>query len=150
MKKIAIYLLLLLTLPITALAKDNPLAVGIVMGQPDGFTLDWKLHRNSYIQSAIGSNFGPQRAVFITSNLITRVPAVFGNRIRNLHAHFGVGAQAVLEKGTRFGVRVPLGITYTIPNSQIEWFAEFAPIFELTPITTLYFGGAIGVRYRFI
>jgi hypothetical protein len=54
-----------------------------------------------------------------------------------------------LSDNPAFGARIPLGLSFFIPDTQLELFLEIGPALLLIPETDFDFTGGIGARYYF-
>lgn len=144
-----------------AYAEDR-LAVGIVVGEPTGVTVKKWLNSRVAINTAAAWSFSDNDSFqfhadyLIHDYTITRHPRLGGK----MPVYYGVGARVKLEEednnnigrnndDTLIGVRIPVGVTYLLPDRPLDIFAEFVPILDIAPDTELDLNAAIGVRYYF-
>jgi hypothetical protein len=66
-----------------------------------------------------------------------------------LPLHFGIGGRLKFEDESRFGVRIPVGLTYIFDGAPIDIFFEVVPILDLIPDTDFSANAAIGARFFF-
>jgi hypothetical protein len=74
---------------------------------------------------------------------------LLGHSKGRLPLYFGIGARLKLGDPTRFGVRIPVGVSYIFEEASLDIFFELVPIFDLAPDTDFKVGWGIGIRYYF-
>jgi hypothetical protein len=130
---------------------------GMVFGKPTGIAINYRINNRNAVDGAIG--FGPeQRFRFHLDYLWKAYPF----ESENLSVHYGLGpafafgtSDYVLVRGNTylfrsqnpgFALRVPVGLTYTIPRSPLDTFIEIAPLFIFAPASDIGFDAGIGLR----
>jgi hypothetical protein len=63
--------------------------------------------------------------------------------------YYGIGARVKFTSETQFGIRFPLGTTYTPTSTPLEVFCEIVPLMDLAPDTAFRFNTGLGIRYYF-
>ena len=66
-----------------------------------------------------------------------------------LPVYLGLGAQVRTFRDAEFGLRTVLGMAYWLPRDPVEIFVEIAPVFRLTPGTSVGLSAGLGARYYF-
>lgn len=137
----------------TAIAQANGnggnLGIGVMLGEPTGISLkSWNSSRSAFDLGAAWS-FGENDALHIHGDYLLH-SWLNGVESGDLAFYYGLGARLVLsDPDARAGIRVPFGLNYIIPNSQVDLFLEAVPILNLTPSTDFDGNGALGIRYYF-
>jgi len=136
--------------PCAVLAQDNDFGLGLMLGDPTAISFKkWTGSKTAFDGGfgwslRKGGSFHVHADYLIHSfNLITieRVKAPL---------YIGLGARLNAEDDTKFGFRIPLGISYIFEKAPLDIFFELVPLFDLVPSTD--FGGlewSIGIRYYF-
>ncbi len=130
---------------------------GFVFGQPTGVAWKYRISSMNALDGAIG--FSPfDRFRFDIDYLWQSHPF----EDEHLALHYGLGgavgvghAEFVIIRGdgyvadreeAGFGLRTVVGLTYTIPRSPLDVFAEVAPVFVVTPNGGIDVDAGLGVR----
>ncbi|MAO63462.1 MAG: hypothetical protein CL666_00530 [Balneola sp.] len=143
----------LLLTPDTAKAQVNgqggDVGLGVMLGEPTGISAKiWNNERSAFALGAAWS-FGRYDAIHLHGDYILH--SWFSEVEQgSLAFYYGIGARLALgDPDTHIGVRVPLGLNYIVPDSQIGLFVEAVPVLDLTPSTDFDGNGALGIRYYF-
>lgn len=130
--------------------------VGIVLGEPTGFTFKQWMQQNRALDAAAAWSFADETALHVHVDYLYHVPGPPEIEVPGLLFHIGVGGRIKLieddndkddESDNRLGVRVPLGVDYLFARSHVELFFEVAPVMDLAPSTELTVNAGIGIRY---
>lgn len=148
MKKFFISLLLIINS--VSYAQEKGFGLGIMLGEPTGFSAKYWLNNNNAVDLGLAySLFHSQSSVSIHADYVYhafdvikseyKIPIYygFGGRIRNYSSKTYLGARGVA------------GIVYLDKKYPFDAFFEIAPVFNLIPETSLHFDLGIGVRYYF-
>jgi hypothetical protein len=126
------------------------LGIGVMLGEPTGISIKtWNNSRSAFDIGAAWSFAGSHDAIHLHGDYLLHS---WFNDVKegDLAFYYGIGARILLsDPDARFGVRVPFGLNYIIPNSKVDIFAEVVPILNLTPDTDFDGNGALGIRYYF-
>lgn len=124
--------------------------LGVILGEPSGVSIKvWNNERSAFDVGAAWSFAGSNDAIHLHGDYLLH-SWLDDIQDGSLAFYYGIGARVILsDPDARLGVRVPLGLNYIIPNSQIDIFAEIVPILDLTPSTDFNGNGGIGIRYYF-
>jgi hypothetical protein len=140
-----------------AFAQDK-LGLGVILGEPTGFSVKYWLDEEHAIDGAAAWSFwdgdGFQlQGDYLWHNfdLLENPGGVNGK----LPVYFGVGARLKFRDGegrhddddTVFGIRAPFGISYLFDGEPFDLFAEVAPILDLAPDVELNVSLAVGMRF---
>ena len=124
--------------------------VGIMVGNPSGFSYKYFLDNNVGIDGAFGVDQGDADAhvtlLYHDFDVWKRTPA-FQNVNGDMPLYFGVGPRALFAHDTEFGLRFVVGTSFFPANTPWEIFGELAPVLRFTPSTGGDFDFAVGLRY---
>ncbi|MFD2531430.1 hypothetical protein [Gracilimonas halophila] len=125
------------------------LGIGVMLGEPTGISIKaWNNNRNAFAFGAAWS-FGRNDAIHLHGDYLLH-SWIDGVEEGDLAFYYGIGGRLALsDPDARIGVRVPLGLNYIIPNSQLDLFVEAVPILNLAPDTDFDGNGSLGIRYYF-
>ncbi len=145
----------------------HSLGLGIILGEPSGFTGKVLIQNNHAIDFGVAYSFGDY--VLIYADYLFQWPGAFrlktGEKFfEQLVPYVGVGVEALIATsgpgvsrtywGSRSasvgaGVRIPLGIEWLPGDPPLGIFLEIAPGIGFIPLTYVFFQGGIGARYYF-
>lgn len=125
------------------------LGLGVMLGEPTGISAKiWNSNRNAWDFGAAWS-FGRNDAIHLHGDYLLH-SWIDDVEEGDLAFYYGIGGRLALsDPDARAGIRVPLGLNYIIPNSQLDIFVEAVPILNLAPETDFDGNGALGIRYYF-
>jgi hypothetical protein len=135
----------------TLIHQSGSFGLGPLFGEPTGLTGKlWLSDKNAVDMGAAWSFVEPQ-GFQLHGDFLFHKFDLFHLPKGELPLYFGVGGRVkFVEHGdNRAGVRAPVGLSYLIPDSRFEVFAEVAPILDLAPSTTLEWNGGVGLRFYF-
>jgi hypothetical protein len=147
MKRIIIIALLTFT-SLAISAQDSGIGVGIIIGEPTGFSAKSWLSSNDALDAGVAwsmSNGWFHLHADYLRHAFELIPVEKGK----LPLYFGIGARIGFGPDVQIGARVPLGINYLFDDVPLDIFLEVAPGMLITPDTKFDMGGGIGVRYWF-
>jgi hypothetical protein len=127
------------------------LGVGVILGEPTGFTMKYWLARNHAFDLGAAWAFEPNGYFELYGDYLFHFFDLIKVPRGELPFYVGVGARvAIPDAGsTLVGVRIPVGLAYEFEQVPVEVFVEIAPIVDVAPSTELRWNGGIGVRYYF-
>lgn len=125
--------------------------LGPMIGEPIGLTAKLWLSPKTAIDAGAGWSFVDPDGFQLHGDFLFHKFDLFHPARGQLPLYFGVGGRVkFVEHGdNRAGIRVPVGLSYLLPTSRLEVFAEVAPILDVAPTTSLEWNGGVGVRYYF-
>ena len=129
--------------------RAGQLGVGIVAGSPIGPTVKYWISDSLAVDAAFGYG-GENEAVFYGDFLVNSLVARPGGG--KLLVYAGAGPRVENEDQAEFGLRTALGMSYWLPKSPVELFAEIAPSIEFGEWrhdNELELDGGIGLRFYF-
>jgi hypothetical protein len=144
----AIAVALVLTfMPASSPAK---IGVGIVAGEPSGFSFKWWSDGSTGVDAATGWSLDEGDFYAHCDYLWHRA---FEDREigGTVPLYFGIGGRLLLREDddSKLGVRIPVGVDYILGEGRFDVFVEIAPIFNFVPETEFDLSGGIGARFYF-
>jgi len=150
MKKILIFVVLGgLLLPSGSIAQDSGLGLGIILGQPTGVSFKAWTARNQAVDVAVAWAFDREEAVHVHADYLFHDFRLFGVEKGEFVLYYGIGGRIKAESRTRFGIRIPIGLSYLFEDIPLELFFELGPIMDLAPSTLFRMSTGVGIRYYF-
>lgn len=146
-------------------ADDKSTGVGVVLGEPTGFTAKFWLQPDRAVDAGLAFSFSD--FVLVYSDYLFHFRGAFGNSNPFLHQlvpYVGLGGELfVSESSDRtggpyytpndssvgFGIRIPLGLEWLVPRAPLGIFLELVPGVGIVPSTFGFFQGGIGARFYF-
>ena len=131
----------------------GPFGLGIILGDPTGFTGKVFLARQHGIQAHVGWGFGKEnRFTFVLDYVFhfrDAIPPIA--KAGWLSPTVGIGGVVGVTDKERgfFGVRVPVGLSFELRPAPVEIFLELAIGIGVLPSTRAIIDGGIGARYYF-
>lgn len=146
----AIFFVLIL-LSVKLYAQDKAFGLGIMIGQPTGFSAKYWLNNENAVDFGLAYSFiGNDKGFSLHSDYLYHINGFSKSHIK-LPVYYGFGARirAVDNSKTYLGARGVVGLVYMDNTAPFDVFLEMAPIFNLFPETSLNFDLALGLRYYF-
>lgn len=132
--------------------RRGPFGLGIVLGEPTGFTAKLFFSNPSAIQFHLGYGIGKKGKLLIATDYLYHFHAAIPP-IANagwLSPYVGVGGRLGFGEGKAVvGLRIPLGLSFQISGAPVEIFLEVAPGVGFLPETDLIVDGGLGARWYF-
>jgi hypothetical protein len=125
--------------------------VGVIFGEPTGVSLKYFITDTIAVDGGVGWAFHHHTDLHLHSDILWHdfdlIPVPEGK----LPLYFGVGVRLKVEDHAddRFGIRVPVGVSYLFERLPIDIFAEIAPVLDLAPSTRGGLTAGVGVRWWF-
>jgi hypothetical protein len=141
----------------------NGLGVGIIVGEPTGISTKKWITDKAAIDAVAAWSFADFDSFQIHVDYLLHnydliktkdLPGSFavyygvGGRIKLKGSNEGKG-KGSNDEDARFGVRIPLGISYVFKESPVELFSEVVPILDVVPETKFGLSLGLGARYYF-
>ncbi len=161
MKRIFAGLVLILLVGcLPVLAKEGPLGAGLIVGDPSGISLGYKLDTDTSLQAALAWDLISPGGLTLTGDYIFHFDRIFKIKSVFIPLYSGVGAKFTILVGTGrydssastigLAARIPLGIRWEFSDLPVEAFLELVPGLRLFPDTTFDdVGMGLGVRWYF-
>lgn len=149
---------LLLSVSAWAVSPDDNVGVGVILGNPTGFSANYKFHNTRSIDMALAYDLsGDDDRFHIHSTYLFRYPDSLDLESLQLGWYTGFGARALFynndnngnDDDFRLGIRGALGLSLDLEKVPIEIFAELAPVLNIIKDTDLDLDAGIGLRYYF-
>jgi hypothetical protein len=124
---------------------------GFVIGEPTGFSAKYWLNDIMALDGGFGFSLRDDDNVYLNADILWHnydlIPVSRGRTA----AYLGVGPSIEFrdDEDNRFGVRVPIGVSYQFDDKPLDIFLEFAPILDLSPDVEGDFNIGVGLRYWF-
>lgn len=124
--------------------------VGVIIGEPTGLSFKGWLDGSTAIAGAAAWSFGRHDSLHMHADYLVHKYGVFRAVRGKLPVYYGIGARVKFdEPDTRFGIRIPVGISYLFGSDPLDVFLEIAPVVDIAPATDVNFNGGLGIRYYF-
>lgn len=157
MRKVVIIIIFLICCS-NIFAQASGFGLGIILGEPTGLNFKLWLGGPSAVDLGLAWAFFEPNTntlqvyadyLFHFFELF-KLPAGAGRLV----LYLGAGGRILVfnTEGNlplSLGIRIPLGLTYFIPNVPMDVFLEIVPIMALLPATTFQASAGLGVRYFF-
>lgn len=123
---------------------------GLILGEPTGASLKYFLTETMAVDAAIGWGFHHETDLYVHGDFLWHKSDLFSVPEGRLSLYCGVGARVKLREGEdRFGVRLPVGVSYMFEDTPVDIFAEVGPVLDFTPSVQGGFTAGIGARIWF-
>lgn len=154
MKKIIICSLVLIVAAGTLFGQSKRFGLGIVVGEPTGFTAKYWLSPVNSLNAAIAwSVFDDNsfEAFYIHIDHVFYYYDLFRVQSGKAPVFIGVGGRFYFPRhdDTKIGFRIPMGLAYMFEQVPIEIYGEIAPVINIVPETDVDLDGGVGFRYFF-
>jgi len=142
-----------LSAPVECQEKDT--GIGIILGEPTGFTGKMWLDRKMAYDGGIAWSFAEDPHFHIHGDVLWHNWNVFHNVFElddssgSLPLYYGIGGILKVGDNTKMGMRFVLGTAYILKNAPFDIFLEVAPIMNVVPRTEFGLNAAIGSRFWF-
>ncbi len=130
-----------------AQAQQKKLGLGIILGEPTGVIAKYWTGNRTAFDIAGSWSFSGENAFHLHADYLLH--SFIKVETGKLAFYYGIGARLNLQDDARFGIKIPLGLSYMLPNAPLDIFFEISPVMDLIPDTELKFLGFVGIRYYF-
>lgn len=142
----------LLTFTHATYAQQSGVGVGAILNGPNGLSFKGWVSNDFAIDGALSFSLSDNfQSLYLHSDVL------YHNNSLNeeldldnasLRTYYGVGVRFQFSDfNDVVGIRLPLGITYSLTNAPLGTFFELVPVFDVEPAFQFLFSGAIGMRY---
>lgn len=130
-------------------SQEKGLGVGIVLGDPSGFSAKYWTSENNALDLGVGYSFmGVGSGVSIHIDYLYHLNDIIKSENRlPVYYGFGLRFRFPSNEPNGFGVRGVAGVLWYPENLPLDLFAELAPSFRLLPNAALDLSFGIGARY---
>jgi hypothetical protein len=130
-------------------ASQGNFGLGIIVGEPTGVSAKLWLTERTAVDMAAAWSFSDESAFHLHADYLLHNFDLINVQKGKLPIHFGIGGRLKFEDESRFGVRIPVGLTYIFAGAPVDIFFEVVPILDLIPDTDFTANAAIGARFYF-
>lgn len=146
---VAIAVLLTASRPAEAQSsRGGDVGIGIVLGDPTGFSAMFRLGGRGALDLAIGLDVFGDDDAYVHLEYVHFLTDLSRGGTAGLVPYVGIGGFFVTDVDF-VGARAPFGLAIEFNRAPIQIFGELALFFLVEPDTDLDVGGAIGFRYFF-
>ena len=142
-------LLFVILLAGSATATEDDFGLGIIIGEPTGFSGKLWTSSTTAVDGAIAWSFNGDNALHLHADYLTHRFNLIHVDQGRMAVHFGIGGRLKFDDDDSFGIRFPVGLTYMVANSPFDVFLEVVPLLDIAPDTEFNPNAAIGMRYFF-
>jgi hypothetical protein len=139
------------------------IGAGIILGEPTGLSVKKWISDTSAIDAAAAWSFDDFESFQLHIDYIRHNYDLIHTRklAGRLAVFYGLGGRLKLRdhnRGTdtagrdddaRLGLRIPFGLSYTLKQNPVEFFAEVVPLLDVVPEAKPGLGAGVGARYYF-
>jgi len=118
--------------------------LGIILGEPTGLSLKMWQSDNTAFDAGFAWSFGGSGSVHVHADYLRH--NWLDVNTGSLALYYGLGARVRIADNPRFGVRIPIGLQFLIPDTRLSAFFEVAPLLDLAPETSFDVNGGLGLR----
>ncbi len=137
----------MLLVGIAAHAQDKNAGIGIILGEPTGFSYKQWTSETTAIDAAIAWSFVDEQSLHLHSDFLMHHFDIFPVTVGKLPLYYGIGGRIAFRSDVEIGVRIPVGANYLFDDVPIGAFLEIVPGINVIPSTDFYLNAAIGARY---
>jgi hypothetical protein len=125
--------------------EKNDIGIGLVLGEPSGLNTQFFWTQRSAIDVTVAWSW--KDWLFISTDY--QVYDYILDSPREWKWYYGLGVYTVFPKNEdgKFGLRIPLGLKYHFPHSDIDAWAEVAPALRLVDKTEAELQGGLGLTF---
>ena len=151
MNRIILSLALVILLPTIARAAGGPFGLGIIVGEPTGISLKYRLSERNAIDGAVAWSLSGDSDLHLHGDYLYHWYDLITVKKGRLPLYAGVGARLVFRENhdDLVGLRIPVGLAYLFAGAPFDAFVELVPVLDLAPDTDFDFEAAIGGRFWF-
>jgi hypothetical protein len=132
-------------------AAGGPFGLGIIIGEPTGVSVKYRMTEANAIDGAIAWSLSGDNDMHLHGDYLHHWFDVIQVSKGRLPLYAGLGARFVLRENRddHVGIRIPVGLAYLFAGAPFDIFFELVPVLDLTPDTDFDIDGAIGARFWF-
>ena len=153
MRKFTSFILFILCLLLSnnAYSQRNSVknGVGIIVGSPDtGISVKFLNSGTRHFNGAVAWTSKGEGSLHMHADYIFKKWRISSGGVTNFNTFVGSGVQLDLGKET-FGIRIPLGVSYTFSEVPFDAYLEVVPGLGLVPDTDFNLDAAFAFRFLF-
>jgi hypothetical protein len=130
-------------------AQQKKFGLGIILGEPTGLIMKYWSTNTTAFDVAASWSFEGQNSFHLHADYLFHNFNLFKVEKGKLPVYYGIGARLSLQDKTRFGIRIPIGLSYMFDKAPFDIFMEVGPVMDVVPATELHVLGFVGFRYYF-
>ena len=134
-------------------AQDKGLGVGVIVGQPTGFSVKSWLNEKNALDFGLGFSFAKNdNNVHIHADYLWHSFSAINSPTQKFVLYYGPGLKIRTGKSNvdaELGIRGVIGIAWMAHTVPIDVFLEVAPVLEFVPGTGFNMDAGFGARYYF-
>jgi hypothetical protein len=146
---LALALLLALAWTPAARAQTKGFGLGVILGEPTGFSFKGWTGPTTAIDAALAWSFVDETTFHVHIDYLWHNASITNKP--EMPVYYGIGGR--IKTGghgdDRIGIRGVWGLNYYLPDAPIDLFVELAPILDFSPTTDFSINGGLGARYFF-
>jgi len=149
-RPLVILIFVVIFFPSAVLAQNQGFGLGFMLGDPTAISFKKWTGSKTAFDGGAGWSFGNSGSFHVHADYLIHSFNLITVERGKAPLYFGLGARLNTEDETKFGFRIPLGVSYIFEKAPLDIFFELVPLFDLAPSTD--FGGlewSVGVRYYF-
>lgn len=124
--------------------------LGVILGEPTGISAKMWFDRNTAVDGAVSWSLNDNdEDLYLHADYLWHNYGLINDPSGLLPLYYGIGGRVVLANDTRFGARVPVGISWLLNGAPLDLFIEAAVILDIIPETEFEMNGGIGIRFIF-
>ena len=124
--------------------------LGVILGEPTGISAKMWFDRNTAVDGAVSWSLKDNdEDLYLHADYLWHDYGLINDPSGLLPLYYGIGGRVVLANDTRFGARVPVGISWMLNGTPLDLFIEAAVILDIIPETEFEMNGGIGIRFIF-
>ena len=142
---------LALLMTVEPVRAQEGLGVGVLVGEPSGFSLKTWFSPKTAFDLAVAWSFEDEGALNVHGDYLIHHFGVFSVRKGALPFYYGLGGRVRNhpQGDPNVGIRIPVGVEYLFAKEPFDLFLEVVPIVDLTPESDLDVNASVGARYFF-
>ena len=152
-KPLMLLLVVLCFLQTNLFGQDREFGIGVIIGNPTGLSMKLWLDSQKALDGAAAWSFRGNDAMILQLDYLHHNLNALSTKSTKIPVFIGIGGRITFEEkfrdehDNRFGIRIPLGLTWLAKEIPMDVQFVIAPILDLVPDTELDFGGGICLRY---
>jgi hypothetical protein len=133
----------------SARAQKNGFGLGVILGEPTGFSFKGWMDSRTAIDAGLAWSFLHETTFHVHADYLLHTEAL--TKRSDMPVYYGIGGR--IKTGgrgeDRIGVRIVGGLNYYVPDAPVDVFVEIAPILDFAPSTDFQVNVGLGGRYFF-
>jgi hypothetical protein len=153
MRKLFLITAVIITLNTITSNAQEKFGLGLITGEPTGVSGKYFMDKRNAIDGAFAWSFLQYGALNIHGDYLYHFYDVFSEEVP---VYVGIGGRVKFASSgdndhgdTKFGLRIPVGLSWFPPKTPIDLFVEIVPLMDIAPSTEFTLAGAAGIRYYF-